>query len=277
MNFILQEIEKYHPATKDDYVNALREIVQEIALFALSKTDFFEHACFCGGTALRIFYGLNRASEDLDFSLMKRNIDFDLNKYASQIEKIFLSFGFQMTFVNKKDIGAVKSAFLKGNTITNLFSLNVPKEISNHIPSNSVINVKLEVDTNPPAHIETEYKVALFPYAHNVRMMKLSSLFARKIHALLCRSWIKGRDYYDYLFYLRKGSEINYPYLNEALKQVNHLAVNNSEELKNMLCSRFSNVDFEEVKKDCRRFLVRQDEIDDWNQELFINATKQYL
>ena len=279
-NIIQKRIEEYGSSNEVDYVNSIREVIQELTLFALSKTDFFSKAAFLGGTALRIFYGLDRASEYLDFSLIKNDDSFSLDNYIDLISKTLASFGLDVEVINKKSIGAVQSAFVKGDTITNLINIGLDGSLSKRIGHISSIKVKIEVDTNPPEGAEYEYKTGLFPFPYRVLTYDKGSLFAGKLHALLCRNWIKGRDYYDYVFYLSHNVTPNMTLLRNSLIQTNFL--NNGTPydincLKKDLCSRFSQVDYEAAKSDCRAFIKDIDELSLWNSEFFIDITNQYL
>ncbi len=253
--------------------NAAKEVIQEVTLFALTKTDFFQKAAFCGGTALRLAYNLNRASEDLDFSLIGQGLSFSLKDYFDSIKKIFSQFDLEVD-VSEKSIGNVQSAFIKNDTLTNMLSI---RETSGRLPS---VKVKIEVDSNPPVGANYEYKSALFPSPFSYRIHDLSSLFAGKIHAILCRSWEKGRDYYDYLFYLDKNAPINMELLNNMCKQTGFINANENidyDYLRELLIKKFEGIDLDVAKKDCQRFLSSQDELDGWSKELFIEETNKYF
>ena len=94
---IAKMLEKYDLSSADKTYEALREILQEIVLLGLSRAGFFEHALFYGGTALRILYGLDRFSEDLDFSLITPDANFDLSIYENTVIEALHSFGFEVT------------------------------------------------------------------------------------------------------------------------------------------------------------------------------------
>lgn len=279
-NILIERIKKYHAETSQDYINVIREMVQEITLFALSKTNFFSKAAFLGGTALRIFYDLDRASEDLDFSLLNKDENFSLDYYLPYIEKELSSFGLIVTATSKKTIGAVQSAFVKGDTVTNLINIGFDEKLSNELKHVPDIRVKLEVDTNPPEGATYEYKYGLFPMPYRVLVYDESSLFAGKLHALICRNWVKGRDYYDYLFYLDRGTKPNINLLSNSLKQTSFISKENeysSNTLKNDLLNKIKTVNFEEAKKDCRAFIKDEKKLDLWSNDFFEKITIDYL
>lgn len=274
-NLITEQVEKYIKDKNVTVENATREVIQEITLFALSKTDFFEKAAFCGGTSLRILYGLDRASEDLDFSLLDRDTNFELSPYIEEIVNTFKSFNIVVDGKVKKEDGSIKSAFIKDNTIIRTISLS-----NIHIDPRVVIKVKLEVDTNPPQGAESEYKYVLFPFPHRIRSLTLPSLFSGKLHAIIARNWEKGRDYYDYVFYLSKGVKPNLVLLENALKQTGELKESESLDInktKELLLSRFTNLDMNVARNDCINFINERNKLDIWSKDFFINITNDYF
>ena len=198
---IKEWIAAYQPANEEEVLSALREIMQEIALAGLSRTDFFDKAAFYGDTALRIFYGLDRFSEDLDFSLLNLNLDFSLEPYFSAVITEFEATGMKVSIreKDKKIKTSVESAFLKSETIWKELVLeDIVKQAG--LASNKSIKIKIEVDCNPPLGFVTEEKLLLQPFSFYVKCFARPSLFAGKMHALLFRNWknrVKGRDWYD--------------------------------------------------------------------------------
>lgn len=210
---IKEWLEQYKPVNQDAAEQALREIMQEIALAGLQRSGFFEKAAFYGGTALRIFHGLPRFSEDLDFSLLQANPDFSLEPYLKGIEAEFNALGVSVS-VKRKDkttITNVDSAFLKPDTT---WKELIIKEI---LPQEGVkmppmLKIKIEVDTMPPLGFLTEEKLLLKPFSFYTKCFTLPDLFAGKMHALLFRKWgvrVKGRDWFDMEWYIRKGIPLN--------------------------------------------------------------------
>src|SRR5450631_1531476 len=214
---IKEWLEEYKPGNKESALQALREIMQEIALAGLQRSGFFEKAAFYGGTALRIFYGLNRFSEDLDFSLLESNPGFSLDKYLEAIRVEFAAAGMQVSIKEKikTNKNNIESAFLKSETIWRELVLEsiIPQNGLDHVAN---IKIKLEIDTKPPLGFATEEKLLLKPFSFYVKCFSLSDLFAGKMHALLFRKWgnrVKGRDWFDLEWYIQKGIAVNLAHL----------------------------------------------------------------
>ncbi len=280
MQTVLQQmLGNYKTNTTEDKKNALKEVVQEVALCGLSRAGFFKHAAFYGGTALRIFYGLDRFSEDLDFSLVMPNPDFQLNRYFSGVESELAALGLKFSIEEKQKTvdSAIKSAFLKGNTKEHILNIYDIQNIG--INPDEIIKIKFEVDTNPPAFAQFENKYRLQPSPYQVKLYDMSSLFAGKIHAVICRSWknrVKGRDLYDYVFYLSRQAKVNLPHLQARLEDSGTLPENevfSRETLLKMLQERFETIDFEQAKQDILPFIVNPDKLDLWSKDFFMDIT----
>lgn len=285
MNTIIKQmINEYHPQNIEEKKNAIKEVMQEIVLCGLSKAGFFNEAAFYGGTALRIFYGLERFSEDLDFSLLVKNQAFDLSSYFPLLESTVQSFGLNMEIqIKRKTFDSdVQSAFLKGDTIEN-FLLFYPQNDIHGINKNEKIKIKFEIDTNPPGLATYETKYKLLPIPYSVKLYDEASLFSGKIHAVICRGWknrIKGRDLYDYVFYLSRKVKFNLPHLREKLKESGVISSDDRLELNNvkeMLRARFEEIDFIQAKSDVLPFLKNIDELAIWSQEFFNQITNSLM
>jgi len=286
MHSAIQDMLKaYDCRTTDDYRHALNEIVQEIALLGLYRGGFFNHAAFYGGTALRIFYGLDRFSEDLDFSLLKSDPAFDLSSFTPVVQDELGAYGLEMTVTEKikQNDSPVKSPFIKGGTQIHLLKIaSVQPPVTGIHPAEQ-IRVKLEVDTQPPGGATFEMKYQLRPVPYSVRLYSLPSLFAGKVHALLCRSWktrVKGRDFYDYVWFLSKSIPVDLAHLNERMKQTGHLppdAALNERELKSLLKNRFAAVDFDQARKDVLPFIKNPEVVTLWSAEFFPAITDDKL
>lgn len=278
-----QMLSKYQINNIEDKKNAIKEIVQEIVLCGLSRGGFFKEAAFYGGTALRIFYGLDRFSEDLDFSLITQNPDFDLTKYFPYIENETKSLGLNFNVTEKiKSVDSnIKSAFLKGNTKEHIISFYEDSENSKFINKEEAIRIKFEVDINPPTGATYETKFGLLPSPYQVRLYDLQSLFAGKIHACLCRNWqsrVKGRDFYDYVFFLSIGAKVNLENLKAKLVQskfINEDYDLTIENLKSLLNERFKHLNFEQAKQDVLPFVKDKSKLDLWSKEFFVEITKK--
>lgn len=285
MKTVIQEmVEKYHSKNLYEQKNAIKEVMQEIILYGLSQAEFFKEAAFYGGTALRIFYGLDRFSEDLDFSLLTVNKDFDLALYFPTLQTIVESFGLKVDIESKvKSIESnTKSAFLKGDTIEQ-FLLFYPDSRIQGIDKNERIKIKFEIDINPPKFASYEIKYVLLPAPYEIRLYDQESLFAGKLHAILCRTWknrVKGRDLYDYVFYLTRSIPFNLPHLRERLLQTSFITEEESctlEDIKRMLVDKFKEIDFKDAKKDIEPFIKDTNQLSVWNKDFFIQITQQLL
>lgn len=281
MSTIEEIVKSYNPKNLIETKLVLRELVQQIVLIGLSRSGFFNYASFYGGTALRIFYNLSRYSEDLDFTLNKVDTNFSLDPYISKITDIAKSYGLDLIVsTNVKQIDTpIESAFAKLNTYQAFIDLNLNNKLISTIHKDEVIKVKFEIDTNPSVGFNIESKWLDIPEFANINVLNLESLFAGKIHAILCRNYknhVKGRDYYDYLFYIRKRVKPNMGYLRNKLidsNKLNESDLFNMEILKNMLIKRFNEVDFKQVSDDARKFIINGEDLSYYCKELFIQMT----
>ncbi len=273
-------ISRYSIASEDDCENALKEIIQHLALLGLWRAKFFQHAAFYGGTALRIFYDLQRFSEDMDFSLFEPSGRFVLAPYLEAIKKELESFGFEIELAQKAKAEAsqIESAFIKGNTIKNLILIKSPEAYLKRLPKNKKLCVKLEIDTNPPPKAAYEVKTLLIPIPFQVKLFCRPDLFAGKVHAILCRQWknrVKGRDYYDYLWYLGHDIPCHLDHLKERMIQTGHWRKNKEfgkKELIDCLTDKFNSVDFQSAKNDVSPFIKDQQELALWDKEFFLQT-----
>ena len=282
MQQVLEQMMRfYEPQTSTDKKNAIKEIIQEIVLCGLSRAGFFKHAAFYGGTALRIFYGLDRFSEDLDFSLMTPE-GFDLGEYLPTLEKEIRSYGlnFKAEERDKTVDSAVQSAFLKGNTKEHILLFNPDDQLARSITPNELIKIKFEIDTNPPPFAGFEHKYRLLPSPYEICLYDQPSLFAGKIHAVLCRAWkhrIKGRDLYDYVFYLSMNTPVNLKHLEARLRQSifqETEAPLDIVQLKNLLHARFATIDYDQARQDVMPFIKDPNKLAVWSQDFFDQITE---
>ena len=261
--------------------NALKEVVQEVALCGLSRAGFFKSTAFYGGTALRIFYGLDRFSEDLDFSLIAPDPSFDLKAYFPILESEIRATGLNFTVEEKVKSAEsnIRSAFLKGNTKEHILSFFQGQDSSALHPG-EIIRIKFEVDTDPPAHAAFETKYRLLPSPYEVRLYDLPSLFAGKIHAVLCRAWknrVKGRDLYDYVFYLAKGAAVNLKHLKARLVDSGFIGEDfqlDQGSLIGLLNERFASIDYEQAKQDVLPFIKDKSKLNLWSSAFFADISK---
>jgi hypothetical protein len=273
-------LNEYKPANQQEAKDALREIMQEIALAGLYRAGFFERAAFYGGTALRIFYGLDRFSEDLDFSLLAVEPGFSLNKYQDAIIHEFEALGMHVTIREKQKSNKtnIDSAFLKSETIWRELVLEgiIPQSGLNQVAN---ITIKLEVDREPPLGFETEEKLLLRPFSFYVKCLTLPNLFAGKMHALLFRKWgtnVKGRDWYDMEWYIRKGVQLN---LNHFVIRAKDSGDWNKDtmteaEFRQLLAERIDQVKMDYVINDIRRFVRKPEVLEIWSPSYFHQLTE---
>lgn len=274
-------LESYNIENVYDKKNAMKEILQEIVLCGLSRAGFFKRAAFYGGTALRIFYGLDRFSEDLDFSLESTDLNFDLSSYFPNLEKEVKAFGINVAIQEKEKTkdSTIRSAFLKANTKEHLLLFYADTKLANSVAKGEVIKIKFEIDVNPPMYAAFEHKYRLLPTPYSVKLYDGPSLFAGKIHAVLCRSWknrIKGRDLYDYIFYLSKNIACNQKHLRARLLQSDYITASTQcslSEIKAMLQERFENIDYAQAKQDVIPFIRDVSVLDIWSADFFKQIT----
>lgn len=281
MTIIQQMINKYNPQTLEEKKHVIKEVLQEVVLAGLAKTDFFTHAAFYGGTALRIFYGMDRFSEDLDFTLLKADNSFDIHKYLKPLSHTINSLGlvFEISKKEKSFKSNIDSAFIKGNTKETYITIFPNDSDSNQIIHNEKIIIKFEVDVNPPEYATTEIKYRLLPFPYQVRVYDKQSLFSGKIHALIARSWknrVKGRDLYDYIYYLSLETKVNLKHLEARLRQTKTIKEDfnlTREALIKILYNRFDQIDFEKAKSDIKPFIKDQSNLELWSNDFFKSIT----
>lgn len=253
----------YEQTTEQQKRNATFEVNQQIILAGLYNGGFFDEAAFYGGTCLRIFHGLQRFSEDMDFSLLAPNKAFDFSRYFQPIIDEFALVGrkVEITKKDKKAFGKVESAFLKDNT--DVYDVTFQTEKS--------VKIKIEVDTQPPLKFNTEQKLLLLPKSFMVRCYTLPNLFAGKMHALLYRTWknrVKGRDWYDFEWYIRHNTPLNFNHLHERTLQFNQEDIS-KELFVEKLNQRLSTADINQVKADVLPFVRNPKELDIWSNDYF--------
>ena len=261
-------LSRYELTTEQQKRNAIFEVNQQIILAGLYAGGFFESAAFYGGTCLRIFHGLQRFSEDMDFSLLAPDENFDFSKYFQPIVDAFALVGreVEITKKDKKSFGKVESAFLKDNT--DVYDVTFQTEKS--------IKIKIEVDTNPPLNFTTEQKLLLQPHSFMTRCFTLPDLFAGKMHALVYRAWknrVKGRDWYDFEWYVRNGVALDFAHLAERCRQFNGEDIT-PETFKAKLIERLSTADIKQVKEDVLPFVRNPKELDIWSNDYFVQLAE---
>lgn len=276
-------LNKYKCHSEQDYTNALKEIFQEIALLGLWRSKFFEKAAFYGGTSLRLLYGLDRFSEDLDFTLLQADKHFDLSVYNQAIADELNSFGFKVMVEKKiKNIESnIESAFIKATTKKQLIVIDAGSEIIDRVHHMNTMKIKMEVDINPPGMVSTEVKNVLLPIPFSVKTLTQSDLFAGKLHAILCRPWqtrVKGRDWYDLVWYVSGNIPVNLHHLRDRLIQSNAWDNNKELSLKNLLellRNKINQTNFNNAKADILPFIKDKYAVDLWSQDFFLQIIQQ--
>lgn len=254
----------YDQSTDKARRNAIYEVSQQIILSGLADGGFFDKAAFYGGTCLRVFHGLNRFSEDMDFTLLKEDDSFNFEQYFQPIIDQFALVGRKVEIKkkDKKTFGKVESAFLKYNT--DVYNLSFQTE--------KTIKVKIEVDTVPPQNFATEQKILYQPKSFMTRCVALPDLYAGKMHALAFRAWksrVKGRDWFDFEWYVRFNVPMNWKHLQERILQFNGIELT-LDDFKARLRDRLANTDIEQVKEDVAPFIDDLRQLDFWSNDYFL-------
>lgn len=280
---VARMLERYDCRSLADHLQALREILQEIALLGLWRSKFFDKAAFYGGTALRILYGLDRFSEDMDFSLLSPIANFDLTAYMVAQKKELAAFGFDVRVEqrNKSAGNRLQSAFLKANTLSQLLVIAASEDIVQAVHRGQVLKIKLEVDTDPPPEFDTHTRYVLQPIPFAVRTYVLPDLFAGKMHAVLCRKWknrVKGRDWYDLVWYAANHPQLHLAHLEKRMRQSGdweekeHLA---PEEFRKLLIRSIDALDVNLAKKEVEPFIKNPQNLTLWSHEFFYDVVSR--
>jgi len=272
MNVFDNMLSRHKAITKEQKNNAFREVMQQIVLAGLSRSDFFEHAAFYGGTCLRLFYDMPRFSEDMDFSLLQADKNFDLQNYFPFIREEFLSVGKNIE-INKKEKlqnTNIESAFLKDTSLFYDVKFQTERQVK----------IKIEVDTLPPLDFETENKLLLQPFSFNTRCFTLPCLFAGKVHAFLFRNWkmrVKGRDWFDFEWYVQNKIPMDIKHFLARAKQFGDPdgRIKDEKSLKLALAKRIKSVDINAVKNDVMPFLKNPQDTEIWGKTYFLELAKR--
>lgn len=268
---------RYNIQSSADCLRAVREIMQEIALVGLWRAKFFEHAAFYGGTALRILYGLDRFSEDLDFSLLTKKSDFDFEPYTHAMETEFAAFGFEVEIQKKQKTkpSQIESAFIKANTMKQLLNIGFKHYTLSGLPRNAKIQIKCEIDTDPPPGFKTEAKILKEPLPISVNTYVPTDLFAGKMHAVLCRLWqkrVKGRDWYDLIWFIRKDIPLNLKHLEQRMWQSGCLNQNTAltkPVFLEALAKKIDELDISNAQQDMQPFVAEPELLQSWSKAYF--------
>ena len=273
LEIIQERLASYGCRSTIEEEQALREITQEILLAGLGRTDFFARAGFQGGTCLRIFHSLNRFSEDMDFALALPDPTFELRRYLDSLRRELSVYGYELEINDRSRARApVRKAFVKDDSLGKLLQLGYRPRTG---PMRK-LRIKLEVDTNPPSGASYDMPVLDYPFPAAVRIFDLPSLFAGKLHALLCRNYLKGRDWYDFIWYTARKTAINHELLSAALNQQGPwqgraVKTDNAwcvEQLRAMIAK----VDWTQARRDVQRFVKPHElpSLELWTREFFL-------
>lgn len=272
ITIIEERLKTYDLEPASSFDLALNEIFQEVALAALSRSGFFEEAVFQGGTCLRIFYNSQRFSEDLDFMLKEPDPHFIWQHHLDNMVLEFAAYGIQVTVQDRHQKEVVQKAFLKEQSLGKILVLE-----EGRTGPRKKIRIKLEIDTNPPLGSHFENRYLTFPFAFSVTTQDLPSLFAGKSHALLCREYTKGRDWYDFLWYVDKNTPLNFDLFSAAMDQNGPWAGQGLKidkgwyfyEMENKVKS----LDWQKAKDDIARFLKPRDQVSlkVWHEDFFLD------
>ena len=265
MNNIFEQMLSRYPIISDkDRQNAIYEVMQQITLAGLYRGGFFNKAAFYGGTCLRIFHKLDRFSEDMDFSLLTTDSSFKLENYFPSIIDEFKMLGREIvsTKKDKRNFNKVESAFLKDDTEVYDVAFQTEKSLK----------IKIEVDTQPPLKFQTEQKLLLHPFSFMTRCFTLPDLYAGKMHALVFRTWnnrVKGRDWYDFEWYVKNGINLDFIHLQERIREFNGIEVDKEEFLR-LLKERLASTDIKMVKQDVEPFIKNTENLEIWSNDYFL-------
>lgn len=269
-------LEKYSCNNRMEYERAIKEIIQEIALVGLWRSKFFEKAAFYGGTSLRILYHLNRFSEDMDFTLLEPDPEFSLDRYNDAIARELISYGFTVE-VDKKSKSwntPIRSAFIKANTLGEMIKIGIPSQLTQGLHPDTMLKIKLEVDTDPAPVYKTETRILEQPIAVGIRSVILRDIYAGKMHAMLFREWrgrVKGRDWYDWLWLTQKKIPFDVNRFAIHMRKAGKLEADGItiEKFQQLVRDKIESVDLESAKADIYPYVSDRDYIDSWSKELF--------
>ena len=274
---VSQMLGRYPLDSLGDRLRALREVLQQLALLGLWRARFYEHAAFYGGTALRVVYGLDRFSEDLDFSLLASDGGFGFDRFNAALQTELRAHGFEVHVQTKVKArrSAIQSAFIKADTRAQLIEIRTPESLVRGVPPGQTLRIKVEVDTDPPGGFSTEVRYLLSPIPFAVRVFALPDLFAGKMHAVLCRRWrtrVKGRDWYDLVWYAANHPELNLAHLGERLRQSGHREDSSpltADAFRKMIAGAIDELDVKSARDEVEPFVKDPAALSVWSKEFF--------
>ena len=249
-------------------LNLMREYLQACILRSMHEYGMFRATAFLGGTALRFLYGLGRFSEDLDFSLTRQESGYSFSRMLARMKEDLLSAGYDLS-VTYNDEKTVNHAFFRFGDL--LYEAGISPLKSRKL------SIKLEIDTNPPqgAGLETRIINKYFPLSFLA--YDLESLFAGKLHAVLSREYVKGRDYFDLGWYLSKWKDLNpnLKLLANALRQTKFKDTAPAKDTwRQAIFKAVHRTDWDMVKKDVENFLENQADLNVFTKENVLGLLK---
>lgn len=277
MKNLLSELFDREGVTIDEMDLFAREVLQKIILNGLSRGQFFKRAAFHGGTALRILHSLGRYSEDLDFKLFERDPDFKLERYLSYVVSEAESYGLTVrSKVREGGLSNISTGDIRCNERELVMEIGFPNEWVKSLGRDTVVRVKIDVDTDPSYGAKYEKYSMKYPLNYYLCVLDLPSMFAGKLGAVLTRRWgmrEKGRDFYDYLWYVENEIPINMEYMRANLERAKVLSPDdefNIDVLRDMLRKRFESADYASILSDVEKFIIGQKPPSHWGPETFI-------
>lgn len=278
-DIIVAMVKRFDIRTDIERDHAVRQTIQEMVLESLSHTDFFEKVSFNGGTALRIFHNLDRFSEDLDFFLKVNADEFDFEYYIRELRNNLSRFGidFITDVVNKANNNNIKKGMVSTNTKNLVMSFFLDDRFADSICESQLTKIKIEVDIDPAPYSISERTMSTLPFPYSISVADMSTMFSGKIHAILCRGWknrVKGRDLYDFVFFINNKTSVNYMFLKEKLITSGYDGEKLTfDEVKRMLVKKFNDVDYKSAKDDIINFISTEHVVglDAWCPEFFVS------
>ncbi len=282
---VSQMLERYPLDSLGDRLRALREVLQQLALLGLWRAKFYEHAAFYGGTALRVVHGLDRFSEDLDFSLLASDGGFGLDRFDGALQTELQAHGFEVRVQTKVKArrSAIQSTFIKTDTRAQLIEIRTPESLIRGVPPGQTLRIKLEIDTDPPGGFSTEVRYLLSPIPFAVRVFALPDLFAGKMHAVLCRRWrtrVKGRDWYDLVWFAGHHPELRLAHLEARMVQSGHWPADEpltAARLRERLAETIDAVDLAQARSEVEPFVRDPDSLALWSPAFFHDVASRIL
>ena len=282
MNTVLSSFIKEYPNELAPASNIIREICQEIILCGLSRSNFFDNMAFHGGTSLRIFHGLERFSEDLDFCQLT-DVPPNPEIISNFIEKEFKSMGLDFHVTTRtRNASNINIFYVKGNKRDTMKLFGFPEDMLNLVNPDAIINIKMDMDTETPEGFGFTHEYKTSPFNYSVTILNKPSLFAAKTSAVISRHWknrTKGRDLFDFEWYIKNNTPLNTVYLvNNLLREGIISSSDTSEdELLTVLKERFESIDYDSAILDLYPFINYDKIPNNWSPDYFINLSKKIV